>query len=100
MTHRPTLGVQGAAIQKFLDFLSEPAGDNFAGKFLPASKAPRLTVTQGLRHGVMVGRLPDVVLHFAREYEGKIQSAEAGSAPEANVPVLVSKTIRSRMEVP
>src|SRR5258705_30277 len=78
----------------------EPAGDNFAGKFFTASQATHLTVSQALRNGVVVGRLANVMFHFARENERKIQSAEAGSAPEANVPRLLSKRIRSQREIP
>ena len=62
-------------------FLPEGASDDFAGKLLTASQSPRFTVSQGLKHRVMVRCLPNVVSLHSYRYAWA-ERAKAAGYPE------------------
>src|SRR5438270_191531 len=83
-----------------LDSLPQSSGRNFTSQFDAAAKSERLAVAQGLRHAVMLGRLPDVMLHSSRHSERKLELAKTRSARQANVPGLLPESLRARRQIP
>src|SRR5919198_6122252 len=83
-----------------LDPLPKSANGDLAGQILAAPESSRLAIAQGLRRGVMIGRLTNVMFHTASENQRQVQRANGHTSTEANEPGLLPKRVRSGLEIP